>query len=251
MADTLSYAQAMTYNRHIVLPQIDLSGQEALLNAQVLVIGMGGLGCPAAQLLCTSGVGKITLVDDDIVASSNLPRQWLYSHAQVGQYKVHAARDRLHALNPDCRISVISQRLNDEDLAALIQQHDMVLDCTDNPASRLQINAQCYQQQRVLVSAASIRFEGQLQVVDPRQQSPCYQCVSRLFSAQALSCNEAGIFAPVVSAIGTQQAHIALLMLMGIEVLPPGQLMTYDGLSLTWQSFSVPADPQCPVCQPQ
>ena len=249
MADTLSYPQAVTYNRHIVLPQIDLEGQEALLNARVLIIGIGGLGCPAAQLLCSSGTGQLTLVDDDKVEASNLPRQLLFSRAQVGQFKVHAARDRLHEINPDCRISTVNTRLDDEALRQAVSEHDLVLDCTDNPASRQQINAICYAQQRPLVSGAAIRFEGQLLMVDPRNHSPCYQCITRLFSEQELSCVEAGIFAPVVATIGTQQAHIALLWLMGKQVLPAGQLLTYDGLSLSWQQFTVPADPQCTVCQ--
>jgi molybdopterin/thiamine biosynthesis adenylyltransferase len=251
MAETLSYAQAVTYNRHIVLPQIDLQGQEALLNARVLIIGSGGLGCPAAQLLCSSGVGLLTLVDDDKVAVSNLPRQLLFSRAQVGQFKVYAARDRLHELNPDCQINAINTRLDDDALIQQIREHDLVLDCTDNPASRKQINALCYQQQRPLISGAAIRFEGQLLMVDPVNRSPCYQCISRLFTEQALSCVEAGIFAPVVAAIGTQQAHVGLLWLMGKKVLPAGQLLTYDGLTLTWQQFNVPADPQCAVCQPE
>ncbi len=249
MADTLSYPQAVTYNRHIVLPQIDLEGQEALLNARVLIIGVGGLGCPAAQLLCSSGTGQLTLVDDDKVEASNLPRQLLFSRAQVGQFKVHAARDRLHELNPDCRINTVTTRLDEEALQRAINEHDLVLDCTDSAASRQQINALCYAQQRPLVSGAAIRFEGHLLVVDPLNHSPCYQCITRLFSAQELSCVEAGIFAPVVATIGTQQAHIALLWLMGKQVLPAGQLLTYDGLSLSWQQFTVPADPQCPVCQ--
>lgn len=249
MADTLSYAQAVRFNRHIVLPQIDLQGQETLLNARVLIIGTGGLGCPAAQLLCSSGIGQLTLVDDDKVEVSNLPRQLLFCASQVGQFKVHAARDRLHQLNPDCRIHTISQRLDDTALASQISAHGIVLDCTDNPASRAQLNTLCYRLKRVLVSAAAIRFEGQLLVVDPLHNSPCYQCVSRLFNAQPLSCVEAGIFAPVVATIGTQQAHIAMLWLLGRQVLPAGNLLTYDGLSLNWQSFTVPADPQCPVCQ--
>ena len=249
MADKLSYSQAIRYNRQIVLPQIDLEGQETLLNSQVLVIGLGGLGCPAAQLLCSAGVGNLTLVDDDQVEASNLPRQLLFTEHQLGQDKVQAARDRLHTLNPDCRIRVYNQRLADEPLAALIKQHDLVLDCTDNPASRKQINALCYQQHRVLISAAAIRFEGQLQVVEPGQASACYQCITRLFSEQTLSCVEAGIFAPVVATVGSQQAHIALLWLLGKRVLEAGSLLTYDGLTLSWQQFKVPVDPHCPVCQ--
>ncbi|MDC8830727.1 molybdopterin-synthase adenylyltransferase MoeB [Alteromonas gilva] len=251
MPDTLSYAQAVTFNRHIVLPRVDLAGQEALLNARVLVIGMGGLGCPAAQLLCSSGVGDLTLVDDDTVERSNLPRQILFSAGQTGQFKVHAARDRLHQLNPDCCINTINERLDDDALATLVKRHDIVLDCTDNSASRQQINRVCYSQGKPLVSGAAIRFEGQLLVIDPASHSPCYQCVSRLITEQPLSCVEAGIFAPVVATIGIQQAHIALLMLMGTSVLTPGELLTYDGQTLNWQRFSVPSDPFCDVCSNQ
>lgn len=249
MPEILSYSQALRYNRHIVLPQIDLQGQEVLLNARILVIGVGGLGCQAAQILCGSGVGHITLVDDDTVEASNLPRQLLFKAAQTGQKKVYAARDSLHQLNPDCQISVIAKRLDADELSRQGHSHDIVLDCTDNLHSRLLINQACYISQTPLVSAAAIRFEGQLMVVAPAQQSACYQCVSRLFNEVQLSCNEAGIFAPVVITLGSQQAQVAMLWLMGHQSLAPGQLLTYDGLTLNWQSFMVPQDPDCPVCQ--
>lgn len=249
MPEPMSYSQAITYNRHIVLPQVDLDGQEKIQAARILIIGLGGLGCPAAHLLCSSGVGHITLVDDDTVESSNLPRQTLYCESQIGQLKVNAAKDRLRALNADCGIQVKPQRLCDQALAQLIAQHDIVLDCTDNLSSRNQINALAYSAKRTLISGAAIRFSGQLYVVRPQQQTPCYQCLSRFIEDQELSCTESGVFAPVVATVGTLQAHLALLSILDIYPLAPGELMTYDGLTMQWQRFTVPANQHCNICQ--
>jgi len=247
MADTLSYPQAVTYNRHIVLPQIDLEGQEALLNARVLIIGIGGLGCPAAQLLCGSGTGQLTLVDDDKVEASNLPRQLLFNRAQVGQFKVHAARDRLHELNPDCRINTVNTRLDDEALRQAVSEHDLVLDCTDNFATRQSINQACVTHRTPLVSGAAIRMDGQLAVFDLRQpDSACYACVYGDGTDGDLACSQAGIVGPVVGIVGTLQALAAMQVLLGNPM--SATLRLFDGRTLSWREMRFHKDPACPVC---
>ena len=249
MPKPLRYAQALRYNRQIVLPQIDLEGQERWQQARVLVIGIGGLGCSAAQQLCSSGIGHLTLVDEDIVEVTNLPRQCLYNNQQIGMRKVQAARDRLYTINPECTIQTLSKRADDGLLQALIPDHDIVLDCTDNLQSRETINAVCYQHATPLVSGAAIRFEGQLMLVDPTQSSACYGCLSALMQPSDLSCTEAGIFSPVVNMVGTQQAHIALLYLINQSPTQAAVLHTYDGRSMQWAQFTIPTNQHCPVCQ--
>lgn len=250
MPDSISHAQLMRFNRQIVLPQVDIDGQEALLAASVLVIGCGGLGCNALQQLAAAGVGQLTLVDDDTVSAHNLPRQILFSDADVGARKVDAAQQALARLAPHCEITKVAQRLAEDDLIRAIGKHDVVLDCTDSLASRLQLNRACARAGVALVSGAAIRFEGQLFVTDYSAGQPCYSCVSQLFAEPAQSCTETGIFGPVVATIGVQQAQLAIQCLIGFGRLPLGTLMLYDGLSAQWQHFTVPRHPSCSVCQP-
>ncbi|MBU2977143.1 molybdopterin-synthase adenylyltransferase MoeB [Alteromonas sp. C1M14] len=248
MPDTLTHAQVMRYNRHIVLPQFDLQGQETLCESAVLIIGLGGLGTALSQSLCASGVGALTLVDDDVVDAHNLPRQILYTSSHCGEKKVDAAKSQLNALNPECCIHTVDKRLCDHDLATLVAKHNVIVDCTDNLDSRIQINRLCWQEGKPLVSGAAIRFEGQLFVSVPAQKTSCYGCVSRMFNMTPLSCTEAGILSPVVGMIGLAQAHLVLQTLTGFGTLPQGQLQLFDGLTFQWQNFTVPRHPNCTVC---
>lgn len=248
MPDTLTHTQVMRYNRQIVLPQFDLTGQEKLRQSSVLVLGVGGLGTALCQSLCASGVGALTLIDDDTVSHHNLPRQILFHDGQCGMRKVEAAKAALTQLNPDCQITALEQRQDDTNLAALVRAHDVVVDCTDNLDSRKQINRLSWQTGTPLVSGAAIRFEGQLFVSMPGQPSACYGCVEKLFSMPELSCTEAGILSPVVSMIGVAQAHLAIQVLVGFGTLPTNKLQLFDGLAFEWQSFNVPRHPQCDVC---
>ncbi|WP_018982010.1 HesA/MoeB/ThiF family protein [Salinimonas chungwhensis] len=249
MPEPINQAQAMRYNRHIVLPQIDLEGQERLLNARVLIIGAGGLGCSAAQLLCASGVGTLTLVDDDHVEVTNLPRQVLFTDADVGQYKVAAAQQKLNQLNASCQIKTYSRRLDLTELASQAGAHNIVLDCTDNLSARLATNAACAVSRTPLVSGAAIRFEGQLFTTSYAPGTSCYECVSALTGNPDLSCTESGIFSPVVAIIGAQQALIAMQLIAGIGKPLLNTLQLFDALSGQWQQFIVPENPQCTVCQ--
>ena len=284
MKTPLSTKQVMRYNRQIVLPQVDIDGQELLASSRILIIGVGGLGNAAATNLCGSGVGKITLIDNDIVEHTNLPRQTLFDESQVGQSKVMAAKVRLSQMNSDCEIVSIEASLLQDNMPLtagnrageertesdsaeegatktgatelekpeinthkLFGEHDIVLDCTDNTQSRDLINRLCYKHGVPLVSGAAIRFEGQLFVAKPGE-SKCYACLRRLFSAPELSCTEAGIFSPIVNIVGTYQALLAMQVLMGVGSVPVNTLLTFDGLQHEWQQWTLPATLQCDVC---
>lgn len=248
MTKTLSHEQVMRFNRQIVLPQVDLDGQEALLNAKVIIIGMGGLGNAAALSLCASGVGELTLIDFDTVDKTNLPRQPLYTEGDVGKNKVDVATRRLHQVNPLCNVKAISHTLSDSH-ASLIENADVVLDCTDNADARDKLNALCFRLSTPLVSGAAIRFEGQLFVAIPGESS-CYGCLRRLFSAPELSCVEAGIFSPVVNIIGTYQALLAMQVIMKCGDIPLNTLLTFDGLRHEWQNWKLADNTVCDVCSP-
>lgn len=249
--DILSHQEELRYNRQIILRQFDFDGQEALKKSRVLIIGAGGLGCAASQYLVTAGVGMLTLVDDDRVELSNLQRQVLHNDASIGMMKVESARHTLESLNPHVVITTIDQRLDDEQLAQLVEQHNLVLDCTDNVTTRNQLNRLCFHSKTPLVSGAAIRLEGQVAVFTYADDEPCYACLSALFGEQALSCVEAGILAPVVGIIGATQALEAIKVLSGFAPPPKGKVMLYDAMSSEWRHFGLPKSPVCEICHCQ
>ena len=244
----LTTQQAMRYSRQIMLPAMDFRGQEALLASSVLLIGMGGLGCAAAPYLVASGVGHITLVDDDSIDRSNLQRQILYREADIGQSKAQQAALSLRQLNADITIDALCQRLNAEDLATLVPQYALVLDCTDNLVTRNAINAACVSAKVPLVSGAAIRFEGQVASFSMQGDGACYHCLSKLFGEQQLTCMEAGILSPVVGIIGAMQALEAVKILAGVGTPLYGKLQLFDGLTSQWRQFNLVKDPACSVC---
>jgi len=244
----LTTEQAMRYNRQIVLPNFDLDKQEVLLNAKVLIVGVGGLGCAAAQYLVAAGVGEMTLIDDDHVEKTNLQRQVLHGEADVGVNKCVSAKASLAQLNSDIKIHVIQNRLELSDYVELIQPLDLVLDCTDNLASRNTLNQACYQAGTPLVSGAAIRMEGQLMSIVPQQHSACYACISAYFGEQNLSCVESGVMSPVVGVIGAMQALEAIKVLCDYGQSHVNKLMLFDGMTSTWQTFKVPKKVNCTVC---
>lgn len=251
MSQQLTPEQALRYNRQILLPGFDLPRQEQLLNARVLIIGVGGLGCPAAQYLVAAGVGRLTLNDNDEVALSNLQRQILFSEQDLGQNKATAALKRLKQLNSDCRLSALTTRLDEQALRQLVAEQDLVLDCTDNLASRNLINRVCVSHSKPLVCAAAIRMEGQLFSYIPSQQGPCYHCLSHLFGEQQLSCVESGILAPVVGVMGVMQALEAVKILTQCGEYGSGKLQLFDAQTGQWQQLQVPRNPDCTVCRPE
>jgi adenylyltransferase/sulfurtransferase len=242
--------QLLRYSRHILLPEIDVTGQEAILAAKVLIVGAGGLGSPAAMYLAAAGVGELRIADDDVVDLTNLQRQLLHTAESVGRPKVESAHDSLLRLNPSCRVRPLCQRLEGEALRAQVAEVDVVLDCCDNFATRHAINRACVATRTPLVSGAAIRFDGQLSVFDLRQpQAACYHC---LFpdgeDVEEVRCAVMGVFAPVVGIIGASQAAEALKLIIGCGQLASSRLLLLDGLNMNWRSVGYGPDPDCPVC---
>ncbi|PDO82229.1 molybdopterin-synthase adenylyltransferase MoeB [Kosakonia pseudosacchari] len=248
MAEELSDAEMMRYNRQIILRGFDFDGQERLKAARVLVVGLGGLGCAAAQYLAAAGVGQMTLLDFDTVALSNLQRQTLHSDADIGVAKVDSARESLLRINPNVHYTAINALLDDTALLAQIAAHDVVLDCTDNVAIRNQLNAGCFQHRVPLVSGAAIRMEGQISVFTWGENDPCYRCLSRLFGDNALTCVEAGVMAPLVGVIGSLQAMEAIKVLTDYGTPAAGKIVMYDAMTCQFREMKLLRNPGCDVC---
>ena len=240
----------LRYSRQIMLPEVDIDGQERLRAAHALIIGAGGLGSPVALYLAAAGVGTITIADADHVELTNLQRQIAHQQASLGVNKARSAKESMQALNPECHVVAIEQHAEGEALTALVASADVVLDCTDRFSSRYAINAASQQAGVPLISGAAIRFSGQLAVFDPRDEAcPCYACLYPPGDSEdeALSCAESGVMAPLVGLIGCFQAVEAFKMLSGAGSAHQG-LSTFDGLSGQWRHFQVPRDPACSVC---
>lgn len=247
--EILSDAEMLRYNRQIILKAFDFEGQEALKQSSILILGAGGLGCASSQYLATAGIGKLTLIDDDKVELSNLQRQVLHHDADIGKLKVESAAQALKELNPELEIVTVAKRLNDEALLSLVQEHDLVLDASDNVDTRNQLNRLCYQTKTPLVSGAAIRMEGQVSVFTYQDESePCYQCLSALFGSNALSCVEAGVMAPVVGIIGAVQAMEAIKVIAGLGKPIQGKILMLDAMTMSWREMKLMKQPHCPTC---
>ncbi|NIY94492.1 molybdopterin-synthase adenylyltransferase MoeB [Vibrio diazotrophicus] len=247
--EILSDAEMLRYNRQIILKAFDFEGQEALKQSSILILGAGGLGCASSQYLATAGIGKLTLIDDDKVELSNLQRQVLHHDADIGTLKVDSAAHALKELNPELEIVTVAKRLDDEALLSLIQNHDLVLDASDNVDTRNQLNRLCYQTKTPLVSGAAIRMEGQVSVFTYQdQQEPCYQCLSALFGSNALSCVEAGVMAPVVGIIGAVQAMEAIKVIARLGKPIQGKILMLDAMTMSWREMKLMKQPHCPTC---
>ena len=240
----------LRYARHILLDEVGIEGQEAFLAARVLIIGAGGLGSPAALYLATSGVGRLTLVDDDHVELSNLQRQILHPTAHLGLPKVESARRSLAAFNPDIEIRTLQSRVHDDALDELVAQADVVLDCCDNFSTRHAVNRACVAHRTPLVSGAAIRFDGQVSVFDLRDDdAPCYHCLfPEADDVEALSCATTGVFAPLVGIVGSMQAAEALKLIAAVGRSLSGRLQMLDVRDMQWRSVNVMRDPDCAVC---
>ena len=244
----LSDQEMMRYNRQIILRGFDFEGQEALKEARVLVVGVGGLGCAATQYLAGAGVGHLTLLDFDTVSVSNLQRQTLHSDATVGQPKVLSARDALARINPYIAITPVNALLDESEIHTLITEHDLVLDCTDNVSIRNQLNAGCFAARIPLVSGAAIRMEGQITVFTYQEGEPCYRCLSRLFGENALTCVEAGVMAPLIGVIGSLQAMEAIKLLASYGKPASGKIVMYDAMTCQFREMKLMRNPGCEVC---
>ncbi|WP_318488440.1 HesA/MoeB/ThiF family protein [Photobacterium leiognathi] len=252
--DRLSDTAFIRYNRQIMLEDMGEQGQLALNNAKILIVGAGGLGSAAAMYLTAAGVGLLVIADDDEVESSNLQRQVIYRETDVSLNKAQAACDQLLALNPLVRTRAVNAKLAGFQLAMEVQQADIVLDCSDNWATRYAVNQACYQHQTPLIAGASIGWRGQLLAFDFRQTSPCYQCVFPLGAEtppQDQNCRSNGVMGPVVGTIGTLQALIAIKTIVGVGEVGFGLLQQFNGLTGKWQQVSIDAASCCPVCRQQ
>ena len=239
----------MRYARHITLPQIGAEGQARLTESHALIIGLGGLGSPASLYLANSGVGRLTICDHDRVDETNLPRQILFGAADVGTPKTRAATAALKRSNPDVSIMQLEGRLTEAQLAAAVATADVVLDCTDNFQSRALINRVCALGQKILVTGAAIRFEGQLSVFDfASAKRPCYSCLYSVDDENFGDCDGQGILAPVVGTIGCMMATEALKALLGLGSDLHGKVWIYDALAGTSRILGIPPREDCPVC---
>ncbi|MEM7080190.1 MAG: molybdopterin-synthase adenylyltransferase MoeB [Pseudomonadota bacterium] len=244
--------QLLRYSRHIMLPEIDIAGQTRLLDATALIIGLGGLGSPAALYLAAAGVGKLILTDDDDVELSNLQRQIAHTLSRIGTNKAASAAAQIGEISPDTQVEVIAARLDGAALEAAVQRADIVLDCTDNFDSRYLINDVCWRVGKPLVSGAAIRLEGQISVFDPNDgASPCYRCLYAEGSDAALNCAENGVAAPLVGIIGTCQALEAMKYLAGIGSSLIGTILYFDGKYMEWRRLTLKPRDGCSTCGDQ
>lgn len=245
--------QLLRYSRHILLDELGIEGQRRLLDAHALIIGAGGLGSPAALYLGTAGVGTMTIVDDDAVELTNLQRQIAHDLSRVGVPKAESARRSVLAINPDVQVQARVQRADAGLLDALVAQADVVLDCSDNFATRQAVNAACVAHARPLVAGAAIGFDAQVSVYDTRDaDAPCYACVfPPEAEVQEVACATMGVFAPLVGIIGSLQAAEALKLLAGIGTSLAGRLQMLDARTMEWTQIAVPRAADCPVCAPR
>ena len=241
--------ELLRYSKQIMLPQIDIEGQQKINDSKMLIIGMGGLGSPSALYLAAAGVGHIVIADFDQVELSNLQRQIIHSTSDIGDDKVNSAKAKLLELNPNITVTVANEIMHSDNLASLIKDVDIVLDGTDNFESRFEINKACVECHKPLISAAVIRFEGQISVFKGYEvDQPCYQC---LYSEQGdgrESCVENGVLAPVAGLVGTIQALQAIKVLLGIGEQLCGELLLIDGLDLSFRKVKIAKDSECSIC---
>jgi molybdopterin/thiamine biosynthesis adenylyltransferase len=241
--------ELLHYSRQILLPEIGIEGQQRLLNAKVLIIGLGGLGSPAAMYLAAAGVGHLYISDFDKVELSNLQRQIIHDNNDIGKYKVDSAHKSLLALNPSIKVTPIYKRLNNKALIEPINKVDIVLDCTDNLNSRLAINKACVQTKTPLISGAAIRMEGQISVFNSNlDNSPCYNCLYPNDQEIIETCTETGILAPMVGIIGSLQALETMKLIMGVGNNLIGKLLLIDGMTMEFQTIKINKNPNCPTC---
>ncbi|MGR9115302.1 MAG: HesA/MoeB/ThiF family protein [Gammaproteobacteria bacterium] len=241
--------QLLRYSRQIMLPQIDIDGQQKLLEANALIIGAGGLGSPASIYLAAAGIGAITLYDDDIVDLSNLQRQIAHHTDDIGTDKVISTRQTLKKINPDTHIKAVKQRLTGNQLDHEVSQADVVLDCSDNFTTRFAINRACVKHKTPLVSGAAIRFEGQISVFTPgRNNSPCYNCLYADTGEEMQNCATNGVIAPVTGIVGSIQALEAMKLILNVGQTLTGRLLLLDALTMEWNSMNFRQNPACPTC---
>jgi len=241
--------QLMRYKRHLLLPQIDVAGQQRLLDASVLVIGSGGLGSPVLMYLAAAGIGKLHLYDDDTVEISNLQRQILFDSSVLGQSKAEAAAERLREINPDCKVVAGASRLAGELLGKAVAEVDLVVDCSDNFNTRFAVNQACVENRKILVSGAVIRMEGQVSVFSGHDhEKPCYQCLYQPDAYNDETCTSSGVLGPAAGVIGSLLAIEAIKLITGIGDSLEGRLLLFDAQAMRFNELKLKKDPACPIC---
>lgn len=239
----------LRYSRQILMPEIDIAGQERFQAAKVLIIGMGGLGAPVTLYLAAAGIGELTLVDFDKVDLSNLQRQIIHTTASIGQLKVESAAASARALNPHTQINLLAKRLKTDELKTLVQQHEIIVDCSDNFPTRFELNLACKLAHKPLVSGAVIRFEGQITTFDFRQtDTACYRCLYTEEGSDEDTCSTTGILAPIAGIIGSMQAAEVLKLLLDLPTLN-GRLLRLNAKTMHWRDTRLHQDKACPVCR--
>jgi len=242
--------QLLRYSRQIMLPLCDISGQQKLLAAKVLIIGAGGLGSPTAMYLAAACVGNITIYDDDVVDLSNLQRQIAHRTVDIGMDKAISSEQTLKALNPDINVLAVKQRLAGEALDLAVKNADVVIDCCDNFSTRFAVNAACVKQKTPLVSGAAIRFEGQVAVFTPGvDNSPCYNCLYQNDGDEPMNCATNGVIAPITGIVGSIQALEAMKLIIGIGTTLTGRLLLIDGLTMEFNSMRLKRNTACATCK--
>jgi molybdopterin/thiamine biosynthesis adenylyltransferase len=242
--------QLLRYSRHILLPQIEYAGQEKLTKSHALIVGAGGLGSPVALYLAASGVGKLTICDFDNVDLTNLQRQVIHTTQSVGINKAVSAQQTIYEINPEVTVQTVQKKSFEAEFKKLAETADVVIDCSDNFATRYALNRVCFALKKPLVSGAAVNFEGQITVFDFRNaDSPCYHCLfPDTGSDQEMRCADNGVFAPLVGMIGTTQAAEALKLILSIGESLQGRLLLLDALSMEWRTIKLSRDPACAVC---
>lgn len=246
--EILSDQEMSRYTRQILLPSMDIEGQEKLKQSKVAVIGAGGLGCAAAQYLGAAGIGELTIIDFDEVELSNLQRQVLHQQHNIGDNKALSAKASIEANNPEIKVTAITHKLNANELIDLCNSHDIIVDCCDNLATRVELNQRCYDTKTPLVSGAAIRMEGIISCFDYADDTPCYNCLSQLFGEQQLSCMEAGVLSPVVGIVGAIQATETIKLLANIGTTLVGRVMLCDIAHMSFREMKLAKSDSCKVC---
>jgi molybdopterin/thiamine biosynthesis adenylyltransferase len=245
-------AQLRRYSRHLLLPEIDIAGQEKLLQSKVLLIGLGGLGSPVAMYLAASGVGSLVLCDHDVVELSNLQRQILHKNKDVSRSKALSAAETVLALNPDVSVIAIPTKLEGLNLTDEVAKANLVIDATDNFHARHALNAACVSQKTPLISGSVIRMAGQITSFRfDRTPSPCYHCLYPAEGKEQETCAQSGVLAPLAGVIGSLQAIEALKILLNFGEALQGRLLQLDAITMTWRTSTLKGDPDCPICSPQ
>jgi len=245
----LSDAEMLRYSRHLLLQDVGEQGQKQLKDSKALIIGKGGLGSPAALYLAAAGVGTLVIADFDFLEVSNLQRQIAYTSDGIGNDKVLLMKERLEQINPEIRVRCINREMSKEQLLMELMMVNLVLDCTDNMATRQMINASCVEAKVPLIVGAAIRFEGQLMFFEHGEpEAACYHCLFPSDEEQTLNCSNSGVLGPVVGTIGTLQALEAIKHIIGLPSGIKNKLKLFDGKNLEWQTFAISKDPQCNVC---